>query len=566
MKCKLSTLFAFLLVATFAHAQVVISEIMYNPPETGEDSLEYIELLNVSGIQINLQDMKFTAGVTFTFPNYSLAPGQSVVVAKDSTAMKLVFGISSLQFTGALSNSGEGIVLSDVQDNIIDEVVYDDAGAWPLEADEGGASLVLCDPTLNNNEGANWIAARNNTGIILNGKEMRCSPGLGNAISCNAEPSVFVDVMDFAFNPKDITIDIGTTVRWTNKGGTHNINGNQSVYPNNPASFGNGAPSGTLWTYDFTFTKEGLYQYQCDPHAASGMKGTVTVGNPASYPNYTIPLVTTVNQEGVADSVNVKCQLFGIVHGYNLRPGGLQFTLIDGQNNGIGVFNGTTDFGYVVKEGDEIKIKGTINQFNGLTQIIADEVSLVSAGNNPVNPKAVNALNEEDESSVIALDGAFTYVDPAEWKGDGSSYNVNVTNGSQTFLLRIDNDCPLAALPAPAAPFNLKGIVGQFDSSNPYDEGYQIFPRYAADMSPVLATSNLTKKDYYFSPNPASSFTRVVGEGVILNVNIYDLSGKMVLTIPNSGVLDVSGLTSGIYNVEIISDNGVNNSRLAIQK
>ena len=199
-----------------------------------------------------------------------------------------------------------------------------------------------------------------------------------------------------------------------------------------------------------------------------------------------------------------------------------------------------------------------------MTQIIADEVSLVSAGNNPVNPKAVNALNEEDESSVIALDGAFTYVDPAEWKGDGSSYNVNVTNGSQTFLLRIDNDCPLAALPAPAAPFNLKGIVGQFDSSNPYDEGYQIFPRYAADMSPVLATSNLAKKDYYFSPNPASSFTRVVG--VILNVNIYDLSGKVVLTIPNTGVLDVSGLTSGVYNVEIISDNGVNNSRLAIQK
>ncbi|HMS99861.1 MAG TPA: lamin tail domain-containing protein, partial [Saprospiraceae bacterium] len=151
MKCKFSTLFAFLLVATFAQAQVVISEIMYNPPETGEDSLEYIELLNVSGIQINLQDMKFTAGVTFTFPNYTLAPGQSVVVAKDSTAMKLVFGVSTLQFTGALSNSGEGIVLSDVQDNIIDEVVYDDAGAWPLEADEGGASLVLCDPTLNNN-------------------------------------------------------------------------------------------------------------------------------------------------------------------------------------------------------------------------------------------------------------------------------------------------------------------------------------------------------------------------------------------------------------------------------
>lgn len=566
MKCKLSTLFAFLLMTTLAQAQVVISEIMYNPPESGEDSLEYIELLNVSGIQINLEGMKFTAGVTFTFPDYTLAQGQSVVVAKDSVAMKLVFGVSALQFTGALSNSGEGIVLSDVQDNIIDEVVYDDAGAWPLEADEGGASLVLCDPTLNNNEGANWIAARNNTGIILNGKELKCSPGLGNAISCNAEPSVFVDVMSFSFNPKDITVDIGTTVRWTNKGGSHNINGNQAVFPNNPASFGNGAPSSALWTYDFTFTKEGVYQYQCDPHASSGMKGTVTVGNPATYPNYNIPVVTTVNQEGVADSLNVKCQLFGIVHGYNLRPGGLQFTLIDGQNNGIGVFNGTTDFGYVVKEGDEVKIKGTINQFNGLTQIIADEVTLVSAGNSPVTPKVVSTLNEEDESSLVALEGAFNYVDPAEWKGDGTSYNVNVTNGTQTFLLRIDNDCPLSALPAPAAPFNLKGIVGQFDSSNPFDEGYQLFPRNAGDMTPVSSTSDQVLTKIEFIPTPAIGYTQISGLEGIKEVTIYDLNGRRIQHVSISEGLDVSHLPSGIYSVEVKAANGVGYAKLVVQK
>lgn len=566
MKCKLSTLFAFLLMTTLAQAQVVISEIMYNPPESGEDSLEYIELLNVSGIQINLEGMKFTAGVTFTFPDYTLAQGQSVVVAKDSVAMKLVFGVSALQFTGALSNSGEGIVLSDVQDNIIDEVVYDDAGAWPLEADEGGASLVLCDPTLNNNEGANWIAARNNTGIILNGKELKCSPGLGNAISCNAEPSVFVDVMSFSFNPKDITVDIGTTVRWTNKGGSHNINGNQAVFPNNPASFGNGAPSSALWTYDFTFTKEGVYQYQCDPHASSGMKGTVTVGNPATYPNYNIPVVTTVNQEGVADSLNVKCQLFGIVHGYNLRPGGLQFTLIDGQNNGIGVFNGTTDFGYVVKEGDEVKIKGTINQFNGLTQIIADEVTLVSAGNSPVTPKVVSALNEEDESSLVALEGAFNYVDPAEWKGDGTSYNVNVTNGNQTFLLRIDNDCPLSALPAPAAPFNLKGIVGQFDSSNPFDEGYQLFPRNTGDMTPVSSTSDQVLTKIEFIPTPAIGYTQISGLDGIQEVTIYDLNGRRIQHVSISEGLDVSHLPSGIYSVEVKAANGVGYAKLVVQK
>ena len=101
---------------------------------------------------------------------------------------------------------------------------------WPLEPDEGGASLVLCDANVDNAVGSNWSAARNKTGIFINGKDC-CSPGLANTISCSSVPSVFVDVMDFFFLPKTFTIDVGTTVRWTNKGGTHNINGNQSVYP-----------------------------------------------------------------------------------------------------------------------------------------------------------------------------------------------------------------------------------------------------------------------------------------------------------------------------------------------
>ena len=122
------------------------------------------------------------------------------------------------------------------------------------------------------------------------------------------------------------------------------------------------------------------------------MKGTVTVGSVSSYPVYSIPSVTHVNQEGVADSLNIKCQLSGIVHGYNLRPGGLQFTLIDNQNNGIGVFNGTNDLGYTVTEGDAVTIKGTINQFNGLTQIIADELTLNSSRKYPCHSKICSVI------------------------------------------------------------------------------------------------------------------------------------------------------------------------------
>jgi len=79
------------------------------------------------------------------------------------------------------------------------------------------------------------------------------------------------------FEPKNITINVGDTVKWVNEQGAHNVNGEKSHERNkdNPESFGNKV--GTGWTYKFTFTKPGLYKYHCDPHLSADMVGTVKV-------------------------------------------------------------------------------------------------------------------------------------------------------------------------------------------------------------------------------------------------------------------------------------------------
>jgi plastocyanin len=84
-----------------------------------------------------------------------------------------------------------------------------------------------------------------------------------------------VNVMNFKFDPKEITITAGDTVIWTNNNGNHNVNGQKSVYPSNPESFGNSL--GSNWTYQFIFNTAGVYNYQCDPHVGMGMVGKVTV-------------------------------------------------------------------------------------------------------------------------------------------------------------------------------------------------------------------------------------------------------------------------------------------------
>ena len=99
-----------------------------------------------------------------------------------------------------------------------------------------------------------------------------------------------VTVANFSFSPKTVNITVGDQVVWTNTGGTHNVDGLTTVFPNNPESFGNSVGAG--WTYSHIFNTPGTYKYQCDPHASFGMTGEIIVS--AS---------TTAASESLADNV-----------------------------------------------------------------------------------------------------------------------------------------------------------------------------------------------------------------------------------------------------------------------
>ncbi|MBL0101102.1 MAG: lamin tail domain-containing protein [Saprospiraceae bacterium] len=72
---NLLTLITFICIfASMSYAQIVVTEISYNPPEGGTDSLEYIEIYNSGVSAVNMNNYKFTKGVSFTFPDTSSAP------------------------------------------------------------------------------------------------------------------------------------------------------------------------------------------------------------------------------------------------------------------------------------------------------------------------------------------------------------------------------------------------------------------------------------------------------------------------------------------------------------
>ncbi len=184
--------------------QLVITELMYNPPESGTDSLEFIELFNNDNVAVDLEGYYFSAGVEYTFPALTLNPGEYFLIAVDSVAFQESYGLPARQFEGALSNSGEFIELRNSYDMIVDSLTFNDEAPWPLEPDGSGPSLTFCDPGLDNSVAENWDVSIELAFINTEGDSLFASPGTG----CSAWP-----VADFT---ADITVvTTGGSVNFT---------------------------------------------------------------------------------------------------------------------------------------------------------------------------------------------------------------------------------------------------------------------------------------------------------------------------------------------------------------
>ena len=142
--------------ATFAVGPVAdnlrITEIMYHPYDP---NTEYVELKNTGAETINLNLVKFTNGIVFTFPNIELAPNEYILAVQDHNAFEARYGQGiniAGEYSGKLSNGGEQIRLEDAIGRTILDFDYKDD--WHLITDGDGFSLTVIDPIIT--EAINW--------------------------------------------------------------------------------------------------------------------------------------------------------------------------------------------------------------------------------------------------------------------------------------------------------------------------------------------------------------------------------------------------------------------------
>jgi hypothetical protein len=129
-----------------------LTELMYHPTDGGafdSEDYEYVEFKNIGNAPLALAGVKFTEGITFTFPDATLPAGGYAVVARDPAAFASRYVVPAGvpvwgPYNGRLSNGGESLKLEDLTSSTIVEFSYQDG--WYDETDGAGFSLTLKDP------------------------------------------------------------------------------------------------------------------------------------------------------------------------------------------------------------------------------------------------------------------------------------------------------------------------------------------------------------------------------------------------------------------------------------
>lgn len=196
-------------------SELLITELMYNPPRFGEvdgEELEFVELKNSGTSELLLSGLRFTNGLDYTFPaGARLAPGAFYLLVRNPEQFTAKYPGVRVDgvYTNRLSNGGETVALVHAAGTPIAQFTYNDQSPWPTAADGAGFSLVprQAQPGVNLNLAASWRSSAE-----IGGSPGRDDPGINlvpvviNEVLTHTDLPV-VDAVEL-HNPAETAADI----------------------------------------------------------------------------------------------------------------------------------------------------------------------------------------------------------------------------------------------------------------------------------------------------------------------------------------------------------------------
>ncbi len=544
------------------------------PAASGAKGVEFYALDNIADLSIygfgSANNGNGSDGQEFSFPTMTVDSGSCLYVAADSMLFAEFFGFNADFVSGASNINGDDAIELFENGIVID--VFGD-----IDMDGSGTSWEYTDGFVYRRDGSgpdgsafvesNWIysgidALQN---VPNNAAATTPFPVCSYSFLPNTEIDAVNDVVTTAINTA-VTIDFLAN--------DDQPNGLQSLDLLSTGTLGTAMLDGANQMIEYTPNTDicgtDMFLYEiCDAFSCDTAQVTVHIECPTVYPLTDIGvLIADSDGNGIADSIDQTAEIRGVVYGIDLRGGdGVQFTLID-NTGGIAVFDFDINY-YNVQEGDGLAVQGKVNQFNGLTQFRPDTIITINTGNMLVAPTIVTAFDESIESQLIKLE-AVRLIDAAEWTNSGSGFNVRLTNGTDTFTMRIDNDVDIFGMAPITGLMDVTGIGSQFDSSQPYDDGYQIMPRYLPDLDIIESLPEPVLPSFInFFPNPAENLLHIKSSKALDEIAISNMLGQVITTTieqpPGSLYIDLSGFQSGLYIISFRQGQQVWTSKLVKQ-
>lgn len=268
---------------------------------------------------------------------------------------------------------------------------------------------------------------------------------------------------------------------------------------------------------------------------------------------------------------------------------------IQDSKTGIAIYGNFFASSGGVKIGDSVVVTDVkVVAYNGLTELSYNSTSAVQiiSSDHTVIPAEIkinefstgwNSFEKYESMLVKVKNVVFTDTASTFSLNGKSGWNYHITDGVDTMLFRIVKNTPdLIGQPIPKTPVDIVGIVSQYDSSQPYNSGYEIFPLGASSISaatdveaePSIPTSFQVYQNYPNPFNPTTNISFSVPSAQHVEVTVYDMIGRKVSTLFNgtapAGITKVKfngqELSSGVYIYSVKTNTNTISKKLVLMK
>lgn len=199
---------------------------------------------------------------------------------------------------------------------------------------------------------------------------------------------------------------------------------------------------------------------------------------------------------------------------------------------------------------------GEVTEFAGVIQFVPlGDPGAASSTDNTITPQiiTINEFNtnfEDYESELVAFeDVTFTSADGSITFSNGDTYPIEDTNSNSTLVEALFN-MSYTDTTVPTNTVNVAGLASE-DSGE-----LRILPR-DNDIDITLSTDSFQNIDVNLYPNPVSNGKITIDHELNgdVEISLYTISGKRVMSqaLGQNDQLDVSGLNSGVYLLQLIN-------------